>query len=263
MIHGGLGLKTLIAASVAAMWFGSGSLAGVAATGTLDFHADLNMKSLRSASCPPGFPASIECHARTGDGIVPGLGRVTETYSFNANIAAPECGGLVKVLAHEAVFSVAAKGEIHLAVAAAPQCFSADAGLRATQVFSITGGTGIYAGASGSGRVERLASFTEAGAVGVDTWIGTLNVPGLEFDLTPPTLTGATSKSVRIQKSVSRVRVTYSVAARDNTDPSVPVVCKPRPGTRFRVGRTKVHCSATDSSGNQATAAFTITVKRR
>ena len=72
-----------------------------------------------------------------------------------------------------------------------------EAALNATQSFTVTGGTGIYAGASGSGRVERVAQFASAGAVGRDTLIGTLVVPGVEFDVTPPAISGATSKTVR------------------------------------------------------------------
>ncbi len=231
-------------------------------TGTLDLRAELNMKSLRNAACPPGFSKTTECHPRTGQGTVSGLGSVTETYSYDTTIAAPECGGLVKVLGHTAVFGVEGKGEIRFAVAEAPHCFSADAGLRATQTFTVTGGTGIYTVASGSGRIERRASFTEDGAIGVDTWIGTLIVPSLEFDVTPPTLSGATSKTVRIPKKTRSVRVTYNVTATDNAEASVPVACKPSSGTRFRPGRTTVTCSATDSSGNIGTAAFAITVKR-
>jgi hypothetical protein len=230
--------------------------------GTLDLRAELNMKSL-DASCPPAFPKTIECHPRTGHGTVSGLGRVTETYIHETTTAAPECGGLVKVLGHTAVFAVEGKGEIRFAVAEAPHCLSADASLRATQTFTVTGGTGIYAVASGSGRIERRASFIETGAIGVDTWVGTLIVAGLAFDVTPPTLKGPPSKTVRIPKKRRSVRVTYDVSATDNADASVPVACKPRSGTLFRPGHTTVTCSATDSSGNTGATAFVIRVKRR
>ena len=39
-----------------------------------------------------------------------------------------------------------------------------------------------------------------AGAVVRSTWTGTLVVPGLEFDVTPPTLSGATSKLCVLQE---------------------------------------------------------------
>jgi hypothetical protein len=257
--------KTAMMALVAAgaVPLAGGTTESAADTGALAFTGELNMKSLRDLACPPDFPKTIECHPRTGRGVVSGLGDVTETYSYDTTTAAPECGGLVKVLGHKAIFTVAGKGEINFSVAPAPRCLSADAGLRATQTFEVTGGTGIYRGATGSGRIERRASFTAEGAVGIDTWIGTLAVPGLEFDLTPPKLDGATPKTVRIPKKANNARVTYNVTANDSADGVVAVTCKPRSGARFRVGRTTVRCSATDSSGNTGRAVFTVTVKRR
>ena len=256
-------MKASFVALVAFLLGVGGAQQARAAAGTLALRAELSMKSLRDTACPPTFPTSVECHARTGEGAVRGLGQVTQTYSYNTTVAAPECGGLVKVLGHTAIFAVANKGDIYLQVDDAPHCFSPDAGLRATQTFTVTGGTGTYAGASGSGRVERSASFTDIGAIGVDTWSGTLTVQGLEFDLTPPTLVGAASKTVRIPKKATRARVAYNVTATDNADASIPVACKPRSGARFRYGRTRVTCTATDSSGNTARASFAITVKRR
>ncbi len=257
-----MALTTLIVVLATAALGAGGGHDRAAVSGMLDLRAELNMKS-REAACPPEFPQTIECHPRTGQGIVRGLGRVTETYSHDTTTAAPECRGLVKVLGHAAVFAVEGKGEIRFAVAEAPTCFSPDAALRAPETFTVTGGTGIYTGASGNGRIELLVSFTDTGAIGVDTWIGTLIVPGLEFDVTPPTLRGATSKTVRIPKKRQSVRVTYNVTATDNADASLAVACKPGSGTRFRPGRNTVTCSATDSSGNTKTAAFAITVKRR
>jgi HYR domain len=34
-------------------------------------------------------------------------------------------------------------------------------------------------------------------------------------------------------------------------------------GSRFKIGRTVVRCSATDTSGNAGVATFAVTVKRR
>jgi hypothetical protein len=98
---------------------------------------------------------------------------------------------------------------------------------------------------------------------GVEDWAGSLVVPGVEFDLTPPALKGAVPRTIRAPKGVKRVRVRYAVTARDDVDGRVPVVCKPRSGSRFAIGRTTVTCSATDSSANTATRKFTVTVKRR
>ena len=88
-------------------------------------------------------------------------------------------------------------------------------------------------------------------------------MPGLEFDVTPPGLKGAVSKTVRAPKNAKRVRVRYTVTAQDAVDGSVPVSCMPRSGAFFKLGRTKVSCAATDKSGNTRQAQFAITVKRR
>jgi hypothetical protein len=49
-------------------------------------------------------------------------------------------------------------------------------------------------------------------------------------------------------------------SATDNVDPSPAVGCSPPPGSTFPLGQTTVTCTATDSSGNQATGTFTVTV---
>ena len=92
---------------------------------------------------------------------------------------------------------------------------------------------------------------------------GTLTVPGLEFDLTPPTLTGAVNKTVRARKGAKRARATFKVTANDQVDGTRPVTCKPKSGSQFRVGRTTVRCSAVDSSANTGTSTFRVLVKRR
>jgi hypothetical protein len=84
----------------------------------------------------------------------------------------------------------------------------------------------------------------------------------LVFDRTPPILSGGSSKTVVAPRNAKAVRVTYKVRARDAGHGSVAVICKPRSGSSFKLGRTRVTCSATDASGNKATARFTITVKR-
>jgi HYR domain-containing protein len=126
------------------------------------------------------------------------------------------------------------------------------------QAFTITGGTGAYQGATGSGTVERSLS----GGFGVERWTATLTVPGLEFDTAPPAIIGAVSKTVRAPTSAKRARVTYKVTARDAVDGAVASVCGPRSGSFFKVGRTVVTCFASDSSGNNRAPRFVITVRR-
>ena len=206
----------------------------------------------------------MECNTREGTGTVSGLGKVAESYTYFADTDAAGCDPAdVRILGTAVRFVVAGKGDIELTTAQAP-CTSPLAGLTpATQAFTITGGTGVYAGASGSGTVSRALAQTDSGAAGSETWAGTLVVPGLEFDVTRPTLSGAVAKTVRARKGAKSMRVTYKVTAKDNVDGAVPASCHPRSGRRFKLGRTRVRCSATDSSGNVAEAAFTITVRPR
>jgi hypothetical protein len=234
------------------------------ATGTLQLNGTLNLVSIRSTPCPPGTPPGVLCPGRTGTGVVAGLGRVTESYSYMADEAPPSCPpGSVKILGYPVRWVVEGKGELHMTMHERPECLSGDSAFTADQAFTITGGTGVYAGASGNGIADRALSQTEQGAAGRETWTGTLTVPGLEFDVTRPTISGAQAKTVRVPRAATRVRVTYTVTASDAVDGSVPVRCRPTSGSRFKVGRTTVRCSATDGSGNTATAAFVVTVRRR
>jgi hypothetical protein len=163
----------------------------------------------------------------------------------------------VKPLATSGRLVVAGKGELHFSLAEGVRCVEIEPVRNEPQNFLITGGTGSYQGASGSGTLERSLS----GGVGSETWTGTVVAPSVEFDVTPPTLSGATSKTVRAPKGATRVRVRYRVTASDNADSQVPVTCTPRSGSRFRIGRTIVRCSATDSSGNTGKASFRVIVR--
>jgi hypothetical protein len=226
-------------------------------------NASLRLVSVLGA-CPPGVVAS-GCAARTSRGPFAGLGEVTGTYTFLIDTGPPMCAnGWGKARAYPVRFAVASKGEIHFDLAAAAECLNEEQDLAAraaTQTFTVTGGTGIYAGASGTGTVARSLGTTDTGSAGTETWTGTLTVPGLEFDLTSPTLAGATNKTVRAKKGAKSARVTFKVTAQDGTDGDVPVGCNPRSGSRFQLGRTRVTCEATDSSGNTAAATFRVTVR--
>ena len=247
-------LATALAAA-ATVQVASGVAKTGVATGSLTFEAALRMTS-RLGECPPGSPPDADvCAARTGSGDVRGLGGVSEAYTFFV-----QEGDCDRVFETTVRLEVAGKGELQLAVDRYQgECISS--ALNLSRAFTITGGSGIYAGGSGGGTVNHRASPTPSGSAGRDTWAGTLNVPGLEFDVTPPTLSGAISKTVRAPKGARRVRVTYKVTATDNADGQVPVACAPRSGSRFPIGRTVVRCSVTDSSANTGNATFRITVR--
>ena len=232
---------------------------GVAKTGatmgSLTFEAVLAMTST-PGPCPSGSPPDADlCAARTGSGAVRGLGEVSETYTFFV-----QEGNCDRVFETTVRLEVAGKGELQLAVDPyRGECISS--ALNLSRAFTITGGSGIYAGASGGGTVSHRVSSTSGS--GRDTGTGTMRVPGLEFDVTPPTLSGAVNKTVRARKGSKRARVTYRVTASDAVDGSVPVSCRPRSGSRFKIGRTIVKCSATDTSANAQAGRFRVTVKRR
>ena len=227
-------------------------LASGSPKGTLQLRAEFSWTF--SAICQP--------HASTA--LVPGLGSVSMSYVYAVLPAASCPGSSAQVLGYTARFVVAGKGEVDFAISGLPDCFPAPSAeiQSTTQPFTVTDGSGAYAGASGSGTVRHAGAPGLAGTHGRDLWQGTLVVTGLEFDVSPPTISGAVSKIVRVPRGAKRVRVRYKVAASD-TEGAVPVTCTPRSGTFFRLGRTRVTCTATDTNGNTAVRAFTVTVTRR
>jgi hypothetical protein len=237
---------------------------GEGAAGTLALKGTLQLVSTQGATCPPDVTSTTECFGRRSTGRVAGLGPVTVVYTYLADLGHPSCAsGSVKILDYAATLAVPGKGDLRIGVAAHPDCLSPAAGLSPTQSLTILGGTGIYAGAAGSGTVSRSLFQTDRGAAGRETWSATLTVPELEFDVTRPTLSGPTSRVVRAPRGAKFARVTFAVAARDDRDGALPVVCSRTSGSRFKVGSTRVTCSATDGSGNTGTAVLRITVKPR
>jgi hypothetical protein len=236
-------------------------VAGVTA-GTLNMNTSLALAS-QVGNCG-SFASATDCDARTDDGPFPGLGQATASYTFPMDWGSGLCpAGFGKALAYPMRLEVAGKGAINVAVSEATACVVIESTGTQTQTFTVTGGTGIYGGASGSGTLTRVLAgpSSDGSRHGYETWQGTLTVPGLEFDLIAPKLAGATSRKVVAPRRARKVRVRFVVTATDDVDGPVLVTCKPRSGTRFRVGRTLVHCSATDTSANAATATFRITVR--
>ena len=234
------------------------------ATGTLELHGTLQLVSNQN-ECPVPTTTAGVCAARTGKGLISGLGGVSEAYAFLADIDAAPCGlGRGRALAYPVTLVVAGKGEVQVALAEASTCAANEAVRVQSQSFTVTGGTGIYAGATGRGTVDRtLGGLTAVGRVGTETWRGTLVASGVDFDVTPPSLSGAGSKTVRVPPGTRTAPVRFTVTAKDAVDGTVPVVCKPRSGSRFKLGTARVTCAATDTSGNTAAARFNVTVRTR
>jgi hypothetical protein len=262
-------MNRAVVALLMVVTFGGGSLASEAsghgvAVGSLALQTEISTSSPQIA-CPAGSPTNVECFARTGDAVVPGLGAVHESHDYVKEITPAGCvpppgADAVRLIPSTAVLTIAGKGSVDLSTGGTG-CLSQMGSLVATETFTITGGSGVYAGASGSGTVEIHSSGATGG--GTDIWTGTLIVPGYSFDLTPPTIKGAKNRTVRVPRRAKRVRINYSVAAEDDVDSNIPVTCRPRSGSRFQIGRTRVTCSAMDTSGNTRKATFTVTVRRR
>lgn len=244
-------------------------LAGTAAatraeTGKLTFHGEFAWSG-QTLDCPAGISDSVSCKAHRGSRVVPGLGTVTEKYFLLYEAGTGACQGAYAVIGLRGTLTVERKGTIEFEAAASPDCLLPEQ--RVTLHFpsvTITGGSGIYAGASGTGTLTKfLIPGSLGGAHGTDTWDGTLLVAGLAFDTTAPVLRGAIAKTVVGPRGAKLLRVTYRVSATDETDGAVPASCIPRTGSRFKLGRTVVSCSAGDESGNTASARFTVTVRAR
>jgi HYR domain len=74
-------------------------------------------------------------------------------------------------------------------------------------------------------------------------------------DTTGPVLSPHKDVIVKVQDSVSEAVVQYNLPlATDNGDPAPLVGCTPRSGSIFKLGTTRVTCSAVDSSGNRSAA---------
>jgi hypothetical protein len=131
---------------------------------------------------------------------------------------------------------VAGKGAFQLAVDRyRGECTSS--ALDLSREFTITGGSGIYAG---GGTVHHFAPLR-------DTCTGTLNVPGLEFDVTPPTLSGAVNRTVRAQAGRS------ACASPTGSPPAMLSTVRSRcPAGRGRaVTSTRPHLRRVLSDGHQ------------
>jgi hypothetical protein len=90
------------------------------------------------------------------------------------------------------------------------------------------------------------AAFTEAWKTFSDSTPPVLTVPdGVVVDATGP----------------DGAAVTYDVSAVDLIDPAPVVECTPASGSQFAIGGATVTCTATDDTGNVATASFDVHVE--
>jgi hypothetical protein len=79
-------------------------------------------------------------------------------------------------------------------------------------------------------------------------------------DETAPTITTPGNLIVNATTPAGAV-VDYTVNATDDTDPDPALACEPASGSIFPIGTRVVACTATDESGNESSATFTVYVK--
>jgi CSLREA domain-containing protein len=113
-----------------------------------------------------------------------------------------------------------------------------------------------------SGWVDVTSSLdtTAKSICGVTTSLSPFAIfePDVAADTTPPVL-GVPGAIVANATSPSGAVVSFAVSATDDSE-EVAVACVPGSGSLFAIGTTTVRCTATDASGNRASAAFTIRV---
>lgn len=80
-------------------------------------------------------------------------------------------------------------------------------------------------------------------------------------DTAPPVLVGLPPDQTLEATSTSGASLAYALpSASDTVDSTMVVDCQPGAGSTLPLGSTVVSCTATDSSGNQAAAGFSVTV---
>jgi len=208
-------------------------------------------------NCPPNTLEAVICGEFVSHRLpVRGLGTVAVTLDVQIDRSDPakQCS----IWTFGGSLGVERRGAFSLTGSSEGCQPYADDGPGPRILFTVNGGEGRFAGASGGG----VLVLTYTRATTPAHLAGTLTVAGFEFDLTAPRIS-AKSKTVTAPRGARAVPVRYAVSAHDDVDGRVPAACRPPTGSRFRIGRTKVTCTARDSSANAATASFTVTVRRR
>jgi len=238
--------------------------AGATAADTLNLNASLALSWQFNEPCPPGVPNRGQgCDHATGTVRIRGLGTTAgeEYMSFDPATVRRDGGGA-------ATFTVGSRGTIS---------FSFSGNFR-TATYTVTGGTGAFAGASGTGTINGVD--LELGGPNVaQSWSGTLNAPATHFDTTPPQLSIGKAKVKRAGAHRYRIKIPfrasddsggpidYELVVRGGTKvvkasgsgaSAIGVSVATRPKTRRLLGALTVY----DASANPATRSFRIRLPR-
>jgi HYR domain len=245
-----------VSATIIAALLGAAVAVGANADGpvlTLDF--TLNAK-FDEPPCPGQQVIGVTCFVMNGTTVIPGLGSAAIDFNVVIDRRDPQNKCAVWTIQNGTIS--AAKGTVAFD-GGSQDCPPIPEGSGGTVKLQLRGRDALAGGSGDATAVFQSANLATSRIT--STWTGTFTVPGHSFDTTPPTL-NATTKIVRIRKGRS-ARVRYGVSAQDAVDGAVPVMCTPASGSRFPLGKTRVTCTATDTSGNTGTTTFFVVVKKR
>ena len=218
-------LTLCVAAIAAGLVAGAASGSAEHASGTLEVNNAMisSYYKFDRAYCPAGISALADCVRFTGEGMIRGLGAVTTTYTKVLPGVDPSC---VVVQNNSAVITVSGKGTIELS-RTGTICTPPAPLTIGPYTFTVTRGTGAYEGATGTLSFRQSAGALDGACrcgTAQDTWGGMIAAPGMEFDLTAPTIAGAISKVVKAPKKAKSMRVRYAVKA---TEPWMEPLLRP------------------------------------
>jgi TolB protein len=129
--------------------------------------------------------------------------------------------------------------------------------LPTNKVFQVTSGTsGQYLNDIDGNRIV----YTDDRNGDLEIYLFTFQIQMPSVDIQPPVISGAVDLTVNAV-SPAGADVVFHVAATDNLDPSPILSCTPPSGSTFGIGDTLVTCTASDQSGNQSQASFSVHVR--
>lgn len=143
------------------------------ASKSVPFHARL-IQTITVGPCPPGTPASAVCFSQTGTGTATHFGKVTKASLTVNTFISPSCATFV-----EYTTFTAADGSTMTLVQTGTGCFTSPTTASANATYTVTGGTGRFSGATGSGTATTTVSAVAPGVlVGPATYTGFLLLHG-------------------------------------------------------------------------------------
>jgi hypothetical protein len=119
--------------------------------------------------------------------------------------------------------------------------------------------SGLYLDVTGDGKTEGAQLIQQTPDGGANQQFG-LVADGPLLDLKAPTIVVPNDLTVEATGPNGAV-VTFEASATDDIDGPVAVTLSPPSGSVFPIGTTRVVATAADSSGNEATKSFFVTVK--